>query len=86
MKNALKFDMRQRRSNLFATQIAHALQEFLPSDSQTRRRIHDFLAEMAYETNALIVNLPPEFDHLSELAAKQAMIDKMMAPITVGKP
>lgn len=81
--NAMKMDMRVVRAKKFATQIMNVLQDYLPADSDAQRRIHDHLGKLAYETNALIVNLPLEYDRLTELEAERKMIEKMLAPITV---
>ena len=82
----MKPDMRSARAKQFAALIMHALRDFLPPDGRIQQRICGELASMAYETNALIVNLPLEFDHLSELAAERAMRKKIMEPILVEKP
>ena len=79
----LKIDRRTMRAKAFAAQITRALQDFLPADGRTLHRIHDLLAAQAYETNALIVRLPPEFDHLCEHEAERAMIERMLAPLVV---
>lgn len=85
MKQSLSMDMRAIRARKFSAQIMDTLRDFLPTDGITQDRIHNHLVKIAYDANALIVEVPPEFDALTELAAKQEMIKRMMEPILVEK-
>lgn len=85
-KSALNFDVRAARASQFAGQIIGLLQDFLPTNGKTLNYIYERLAKEAYKSNALIVNLPLEFDKLNELAAKRAMIEKMLEPIIIHGP
>lgn len=82
----LKMDMRAVRAKQFASQIMSLLADYLPRDREINERIYDELGKAAYEANALIVNLPPEFDELSEAAAQRAMLDKMLKPLIITAP
>ena len=82
----MRVNQREMRARKFAAQIIHMLQDYLPRDSGIMDRIHDALFQTAYETDALIVNLPLEFDHLTELEAKRKMIERVMEPLLSQEP
>ena len=50
-------DTRARQANIFASQIISAVRDLLPENGDLKLHIHDHLRKIAYETNALIVNV-----------------------------
>lgn len=77
---------RYMRAKQFADIILHLLAEYLPQERQTRRRIHDYLLEQAYETNGAIINVPPEYDALKAHQIEMEMLKKVMVPLVVPAP
>ena len=76
-------NVRGMRARQFAAQVIDSLRDYLPTDGRTMQRIHDQLYEDAYNANALIVTVPPEFDMLSKLEAEREMRKRMMEPFTM---
>lgn len=85
MANTLNVDRRKLRAQRFASQIIHVLQDFLPRDRATMDRVYHRLAEAAEQANMTIVELPAEWDQLTELEIRRAMIDQRFGEILTSK-
>lgn len=72
---------REMRARQFASQILDAIRQHIPDDGGAFRQIHDELYRSAYESNAMIVNLPEEYDRLTEAVARRRMLESFMQPI-----
>lgn len=81
-RKAIDFNMRAIRAQQFASQIVGTLTTVIPDGPDIEwHRIHNALVDAAYESNAIIVNLPPSHDALSSVVAQQRMITVMHKPL-----
>lgn len=69
---------RDRRARRFADVILNLLHDFLPTDRECRRKVHEFLFECGHKGNVELVNVPPERDALDKLALETAIVDVAM--------
>lgn len=77
---------RQLRARQFTDQVMHLLEDFLPmNDKICRNRIFDFVYEAAYQSNAQIINVPPEYDALNKLELERKMLASVTLPFIMKK-
>ena len=77
---------RYMRAKQFADTILHLMTDFVPTDRLTRRRMHDFLLEQAFDANGAVITVPPEYDALTAAQIEMEMLKKVMRPIVVPDP
>lgn len=65
---------REQRARAFTYGVIGIMRDFLPSDNDCRRKIEQYLYEMAYEQNFQIINVPPEMDELEKLQIEKALL------------
>ena len=61
-------------------EILDYLQDFIPQDRETRRRVQEHLLESAFEGNVAIINVPLECDAFDKMALERRMLDASMKP------
>lgn len=70
---------RQLRAKKFTDQVIHLLRDFLPLNDRTcRNRIFDVIYDAAYNENARIINVPPEYDTLTKLELERKMFEPII--------
>jgi hypothetical protein len=80
-KHAQKGTPRYQRAHRFASQMLAALRAFVPSDYDVIEIVHMRLVYMAFEHNAEVINVPPEWDHLDRLAIEAVMLKTKVAQV-----
>jgi hypothetical protein len=74
---------RYGRARKFSDTILAVMRDFLPQDEECQRHIGDFLLRLAYEQNASIIEVPPEWDALTKLEIERAMLETKIAGVTI---
>lgn len=69
---------RYLRARHFAHSILHLMRDFTPQDRDMQRHIEEYLLEAAFESNAAIINVPPECDALDNRALERHMLEASM--------
>ena len=77
---------RYERATRFANTILLVMRDFVPTGRDCQRMMYDHLLELGYQTNAEIINVPPEWDALRKLEIEKAMLEKVMQPISMPFP
>jgi hypothetical protein len=77
---------RYQRATRFANTMLSIMRDFIPTGRDVQRMMYDHLLELGYQTNAELVNVPPEYDALNKLEIERMMLEKIMTPPTLDLP
>lgn len=72
---------RYYRAKQFSDQIIHLLQDYLPRDRACLSTIQEHLIVSAYQANATIITVKPEWDHLDKIRLETALHDLKMKSV-----
>ena len=70
---------RYRRAELFAVCAVGLLREFIPTNREVARQVHDHLLRAAFTANYALVQVPPEYDSLKDAEIRRLMFSTMTA-------
>jgi hypothetical protein len=74
---------RYQRAQRFSEQVIHLMWDFIPNDRDCLERIQDYLMEVGFSSNAEIISVPRECDHLDKVALEQRRLEASMKPVQV---
>jgi hypothetical protein len=77
---------RYLRAHRTATMILATMRDFIPQDRRVLDRIKDHLMEVAYQANAEIVSVPPEWDTLDKMSLIGAMFERKKSSLELVLP
>ena len=76
-------DPREQRARKFANEIMGLTHDWLPSGRELQSQLYDLLYKTAYDGNLQILNVMPEYDHLTKLQLEHMMLETH--PMTIIK-
>lgn len=74
-------DHRLMRSKKFASTIMAVLRDHLPSAAS--RDAYSLLVDEAYKANAMLINVPDEYDYLTAKEVERRVSEDMMKPFAL---
>jgi hypothetical protein len=74
---------RYQRAVRFTNTILSIMRDFVPQGRDVRNIMYDHLLELGYQTNAELINVPPEWDALNKLQIERAMLEKFNKPLNI---
>ena len=74
---------RYQRAVRFTNTMLAIMRDFIPSGRDVQRMMYDHLLELGYQTNAELINVPPEWDALNKLEIERAMLEKFSKPLNI---
>jgi len=66
---------RYLRATRFANTMLSIMRDFVPAGRDCQHLMYDYLLQLGYETNAELINVPPEWDELTKLQLEKAMLE-----------